>query len=398
MDYVDSAVNSGGRFLKDVYKDVLSPAGRNLEKVTSEDVIDPAVRKLKNIVGPRWNEVSRFGRKAKNYVIKGLTGLDRLGSDAYNTARRLYNSSGAIGDDLSRAYRGVRGDLGSFAARYKNNSRNTLEAARNILDRHISDSAENFSELGSDLQGTLGNMWDSIGNRASGLQKSSSLQKDANLFYRWLARRAARRTMANARKILPTARTTRTRAYNRAAEEYNRKLNPASTVKEPTPEGIPDMSYKGPVNANFNGTPNPTMTTPPPTVAPAAATAGAATEAASTAVPGHIINNNIQLAGGIPAGMAGAVPAGMVGAVPAGMAGAVPAATSSLGSKLGTGMNVLTMGMMGYGMFGGGGAAAAQAAPAAGAAMAAANPGMYMPQTNYVNWAANNNILRGLYM
>lgn len=389
MDYVDSAVNSGGRFLKDVYKDVLSPAGRSLEKVTSEDVIDPAVRKIKSIVGPRWNEFSRFGRKAKNYVIKGLTGLDRLGSDAYNTARRLYNSSGAIGDDLSRAYRGVRGDLGSFAARYKNNSRNTLEAARNILDRHMSNSAENFSELRSDLQGTLGNMWGSIGNRASGLQKSSSLQKDANLFYRWLARKAARRTMANARKILPTARATRTRAYNRAAEEYNRKLNPASTVKEPTPEGIPNMSYKGPVNANFNGTPNPTMTTPP-TVAPAATTAGSATGTASTAVPGNIINNNIQLAGGIPAGMAGAVPAGV--------AGAVPAATSSLGSKLGTGMNVLTMGMMGYGMFGGGGAAAAQAAPAAEAAMAAANPGMYMPQTNYVNWAANNNILRGLYM
>lgn len=391
MDYVDSAVSSGGRFLKDVYKDVLSPAGRNLEKVTSEDVIDPAVRKLKNIVGPRWNEVSRFGRKAKNYVIKGLTGLDRLGSDAYNTARRLYNSSGAIGDDLSRAYSGVRGDLGSFAARYKNNSRNTLEAARNVLDRHMSNSAENFSELSSDLQGTLGDMWGSIGNRASGLQKSSSLQKDANFFYRWLASRAARRTIANARKILPTARATRTRSYNKAAEEYYRKMHPGTTVNPtPTPEGIPTMSYKGPVNANFNGTPNPTMTTPPPTAAPAAATAGAATEAASAAVPGHIINNNIQLAGGIPAGMAGAVPAGMVG-------GAVPAATSSLGSKLGTGMNVLTMGMMGYGMLGDGGAAAAQA-PAAGAAMAAANPGMYMPQTNYVNWAANNNILRGLYM
>lgn len=382
MDYVDSAVSSGGRFLKDVYKDVLSPAGRSLEKVTSEDVIDPAVRKLKSIIGPRWGEFRRFGRKAKNYVIKGLTGLDRLSSDAYNTARRLYNSSGAIGEDLSKAYRGVSGNLGSFANRYKNYSHNTLESARNILNKHIRDNAENFSELGSDLQGTLDNMWGSIGNRVSGgLQKSSSLQKEA--LFGFLGRAAARRTMANARKMLPRARATRTRSYNRAAEEYNRKLNPAGTVKEPTPEGIPNMSYNGPTNATFNDVPNMSMTaTTPPTVTAATGTAGAAT---SAAVPGNIINNNIQLAGGIPAGAAGA-------------AGAVPAATSSLGSKIGTGMNVLTMGMMGYGMLGGGGSAAAQAAPAAEAAMVAANPRMYMPQTSYANWAANNNILRGLYM
>lgn len=371
MDYVDSAVNSGGRFLKDVYKDVLSPAGRSLEKVTSEDVIDPAVRKLKSLVGPRWNEFRRFGRKAKNYVIKGLTGLDRLGSEAYHTARRLYNSSGAIGEDLSKAYRGVSGNLGSFANRYKNYSRNTLEDARNILNKHIRDNAENFSELGSDLQGTLDNMWGSIGNRVSGgLQKSSSLQKEALLGF--LGRAAARRTMANARKILPTVRATRTRSYNRAAEEYSRKMNPANTAKGPTPEGVPNTSAPA---------------TTPPAVDPAAATAGTA---APTAVPGNIINNNIQLAGGIPAGMAGGIPAGM--------AGAAPAATSSFGSKLGTGMNVLTMGMMGYSMLGGGGSAAAQAAPAAEAAMVAANPSMYMPQNSYANWAANNNILRGLYM